>query len=58
MTEAVIPDPRLAILAPMAARIFCEMVVYHSHKEARSIAAREAFLLYGEIAVRLAENDR
>ena len=52
------PDQRLPIIAQMAATIYAEKVVYNSNKEARRMAVDEAFLLYGEIAIRLSENDR
>ena len=51
-------DPRVPIIANMAARIFCEKSVYHDNKDARRLAIDQAFLLYGEIVVRLAENDK
>ena len=51
-------DPRLPVIAQMAATIYAEKVVYNSNKEARRMAVDEAFLLYGEIAIRLSENDR
>ena len=52
------PDQRLPIIAQMAATIFTEKVVYMDDKPARHYAVDQAFLLYGEIAVRLSENDR
>ena len=52
------PDPRVPIIANMAARIFCEKLVYHDNKDARRMAVNEAFALYGEIVIRLAENDK
>lgn len=58
MDAAYQMDPRLSIIAPMAATIFTELVVYKDNKEARRMAVEQAFLLYGEIAIRLAENDR
>jgi len=51
-------DPRLPIIAQMAATIFTELVVYQSNQEARHHAIDHAFLLYGQIAIRLGENDR
>lgn len=51
-------DPRLPIVAQMAVRIFTEEKLYRPDKQARSYAVDQAFLLYGEIAIRLAENDR
>ena len=51
-------DPRVPIIANMAARIFVEKQIYHDNKAARRIAIDQAFLLYGEIVVRLAENDK
>ncbi len=51
-------DPRLAIIAPMAATIFVEKQIYHNHNDARKLAVDQAFLLFGEIQIRLAGNDR
>ena len=51
-------DPRVPIIAQMAATIFSEKVVYNGDREARRIAVDQAFLLYGEIVIRLAENDK
>ena len=51
-------DPRVPIIANMAARIFAERAVYHDDRDARRMAIDQAFLLYGEIVIRLAENDK
>lgn len=51
-------DPRVPIIAQMAATIFCEKLVYHDNKDARRMAVDQAFALYGEIVIRLAENDK
>lgn len=51
-------DPRVPIIAQMAARIYTELIVYHDDKLARRKAIDAAFLLYGELIVRLAENDK
>ena len=51
-------DDRVPIIAQMASRIFCEKQVYHDNKDARRLAIEQAFLLYGEIVIRLAENDK
>lgn len=51
-------DPRLPVIAQMAAVIYAEKVIYNSNKESRRLSVDEAFLLYGDIAIRLAENDR
>lgn len=51
-------DPRVPIIAGMAATIFVEKQIYHDNKAARKIAVDQAFLLYGEIVIRLAENDK
>lgn len=51
-------DPRVPIIAQMAARIFVEKQIYHDNKDARRIAIDQAFMLYGEIVIRLAENDK
>ena len=59
MNEEWVPvDPRIPIIANMAARIFCEKQIYHDNKDARRLAIDQAFLLYGEIVIRLAENDK
>jgi hypothetical protein len=42
----------------MAATIYAEKVIYNSNKEARRLSVDEAFLLYGEVVIRLAENDK
>jgi hypothetical protein len=42
----------------MAAVIYAEKVVFNSNREARRIAVDESFLLYGDIVIRLSENDR
>ncbi len=51
-------DPRIPIIAQMAAAIFTEKQIYHDDRAARRMAVDQAFLLYGEIVVRLAANDR
>lgn len=51
-------DSRVPIIAHMAARIFVEKQIYHDNKDARRLAIDQAFLLYGEIVIRLAENDK
>lgn len=51
-------DPRIAIIAQMAATIYTEMVVYHEDRVARRLATDAACLLYGDIVIRLAENDK
>ena len=51
-------DPRVPIIAQMAAVIFVEKQIYHDNRDARRHAIDQAFLLYGEIVVRLAENDK
>lgn len=52
-------DPRLPIIAQMAAIIYAEhLILSSSEKAARHHAIDDAFLLYGEIAVRLANSDR
>jgi hypothetical protein len=51
-------DPRVPIIAQMAAVIYAEKVVFNSNREARRIAVDESFLLYGDIVIRLSENDR
>jgi hypothetical protein len=51
-------DPRIAVICDMAATIFTEKVVYHDDKSARHMAVEQALLLYGDIVIRLAENDR
>lgn len=51
-------DPRVPIIASMAATIFTEEKVFRPEKYARSAAIDQAFLLYGEIVIRLAENDK
>jgi hypothetical protein len=51
-------DPRLPIIAQMATTIFVEKQIYRDDRDARRIAIDQAILLYGEIAIRLAENDR
>ena len=58
--ERLIPieDARLPIIAQMAAIIYAEKQIYNSDREARRQAIDQSFLLYGEIAVRLAGNDR
>ena len=54
-----LPDSRIPIIAQMAAVIFTEMLVFKpDDRHARRAAVDQAFLLYGEIAIRLAENDR
>ena len=60
MPDGIVPlqDPRLSTIAQMAAVIFTEMLVFKpDDRHARRAAVDQAFLLYGEIAVRLAEND-
>ncbi len=51
-------DPRVPIIAQMAGAIFREEKLYRPDKYARSYAIDQAFLLYGEIVIRLAENDK
>lgn len=52
-------DPRLPILAQMAASIYAEKIILMAGRErsARRESVDEAFLLYGEIAIRLGRND-
>lgn len=52
-------DPRIPIIAQMATVIYVEKLVYCSDKKlCQRNAIDEAFTLYGQIAIRLAENDR
>ncbi len=51
-------DPRLPVIAQMAAMIYTEKMVYTDDREARRMAVDQAFLLYGEVSVRLAGNNR
>ena len=51
-------DARLPIIAQMATRIFVEEKLYRPDQPSRRYAIDQAFLLYGELAIRLAENDR
>ena len=51
-------DPRMAIIANMAAPIYVALSIEENEPEARRLSVDAAFLLFGDIAARLEENRR